>query len=382
MNDYQYNLYTALMALVESNEAFYYADFEKDGVYYRIFNYRLASYSDFLVPGALECRGIMFEIDHDGDEAHPFRLVSLPMEKFFNLYENPFTMDLDLTTIVSIEDKADGSLISTYIHHDDLMLKTKGSINSDQCIAAMEWLNRPENLKFKNQLHTLAWRDQTVNMEWTAPDNRIVLGYEESSLRVLNIRDNTTGDYVEYDLLKMCRNDYDEILAHWTTRFNIKDTVEFVKSIPDMQNIEGFVVRLASGQRVKIKTTWYLALHHTKNSINSPRRLFEAVLEEATDDMKSLFHDDPLALKQIDEMEKFVEEKYNHMVDTVERFYERNKHLERKDYAILGQKELDKTMYFGLAMNKYVGKSVDYKAFLKSKWKQLGLKDEAKATDE
>ena len=62
-----------------------------------------------------------------------------------------------------------------------------------------------------------------------------------------------------------------------------------------MQNIEGYVIRLASGQRVKIKTAWYLALHHTKDSINSPRRLFEAVLEEATDDMRSLFYDDKLA---------------------------------------------------------------------------------------
>ncbi|UQJ95715.1 RNA ligase 1 and tail fiber attachment catalyst [Klebsiella phage CPRSB] len=31
----------------------------------RIFNYRMASYTDWLKPGALECRGIMFEMDGD-----------------------------------------------------------------------------------------------------------------------------------------------------------------------------------------------------------------------------------------------------------------------------------------------------------------------------
>ena len=90
--------------------------------------------------------------------------------------------------------------------------------------------------------------------------------------------------------------------------------------------------------------------------------------------MRSLFFDDNLAIKLIEEMEEFVENTYNHMVDQVERYYERNKDLSQKDYAIKGQAELER-MYFGLAMNKYVEKPVDYKAFLKKQWKKLGLKD-------
>ena len=150
---------------------------------------------------------------------------------------------------------------------------------------------------------------------------------------------------------------------------------KIIHSVDDMQGVEGVVFRLASGQRVKKKGSWYLALHHTKDSINTPRRLYEAVLEEATDDMRSLFHDDPLAIKLITEMEEFVEVRFNHLVDTVERFYERNKELERKDYAILGQEELTR-MQFGLAMNKYTGKTFSYKDVMKKAWKSFGLKDE------
>jgi RNA ligase len=360
------------MALVQSSEAFYFVDQELNGEFYRIFNYRLASYTDFCQPGALECRGLMFQIEGEGYDAIPLRMAAMPMEKFFNLYENPFTMDLDLTQIDMIEDKADGSLISTYMNDSsELMLKTKASLASDQAIAAMNWLsNHPE---FARELRHLADYDFTVNMEWVAPDNRIVLGYPEAELRVLNIRSMDTGEYV--DRTKVDPAIYPEIFDRWTERFETADPVAFVASIPDMQGIEGFVVRLKSGQRVKVKTTWYLALHHTKDNINSPRRLFEAVLEEATDDMKTLFHEDPVAIQTIEEMERFVEKTYNHMVDTVERFYERNKHLERKEYAILGQEELAGTMFFGLAMNRYIGKETDYKAFLKGKWKQLGLKD-------
>ena len=88
-----------------------------------------------------------------------------------------------------------------------------------------------------------------------------------------------------------------------------------------------------------------------------------------------MFHDDKLAIRQIEDMEKFVAEKYNHLVDSVERFYERNKGLDRKEYAILGKKEFAGTFFFSLAMNKYLGKPFSYKDFLKGKWKQLGLKD-------
>jgi hypothetical protein len=118
-----------------------------------------------------------------------------------------------------------------------------------------------------------------------------------------------------------------------------------------------------------------MSLHHTKDSINNPRRLFEAVLDEGVDDLRAMFFEDKLAIKLIDEMTEKVDKIYNHMVALVEKFYEDNKSLERKDYAIKGQAELDR-LYFGLAMTKYLQKPVDYKGFLKSKYKEFGIRDE------
>ncbi len=198
----------------------------------------------------------------------------------------------------------------------------------------------------------------------------------------MNVRDNKTGRYVAKSDLE---GNFPEVTDRWIDNVDIDPTYvtvqEFVEDIPDMTGIEGYVVRLKSGQRVKIKTEWYLTQHRAKDSINSPRRLFEAVLEQSTDDLRSLFYDDPVVIARIDEMEQFAEKLYNHTVDQVERFYERNKHLERKEYAILGQQELDKRV-FGLAMSKYTGKPVDYVAFLRKNYKSFGVADDPVVSEE
>jgi Straboviridae RNA ligase 1 len=98
MNEYQTKLYNDLMTLCDTSESFFFKDepigHNKYGFKtFRIFNYRLCSYSDFLNESALECRGIMFEVDLKGN---PIRLASLPMNKFFNYRE----VSSDINTLV------------------------------------------------------------------------------------------------------------------------------------------------------------------------------------------------------------------------------------------------------------------------------------------
>lgn len=363
------DLYNNLMALTEQSEAFYYVDQVKNGHLYRIFNYRLASYTDFLAPSALECRGVMFEIDENGTLR---RLASLPMAKFFNYRENPFTMDADLSTAVEVFDKADGSLISTYIMDGEIHVKSKTSLYSDQAVAAHRLLQ--SNQKFIGEVYFLELAGYTVNMEYVAPDNRIVIGYDEPKLIILNARCRRTGRYATHEYL-MSAFGADNVVK----RYEFKDRsamVDFLERLPSMTGIEGVVVRLADGLEMKIKTEAYLTAHRAKDSINSDRRLFEAVLDEATDDLRSLFFEDEQALQRIAEMEEKVDQIYNHFVDTVERFYQRNKDLTRKEYAILGQQELTK-MEFGSAMFLYSGRQPDYKEALRKNFKNFGIKDDA-----
>jgi len=366
LNNIQSKLYEDLMILCNTTEVFYYQDVELEDSIYRIFNYRLASYTDFLHSNALECRGHMFEIKDT-----KIRLASWCQHKFFNIYENPFTMNVDLSQIDKIEHKLDGSLISTYLHKNELRLKSKGALFSDQAIDAMNWLYLPENSELKEASYNGAILEQTINFEYVSPYNRIVVGYLEPQLIVLNIRNNIDGSYIEitsdHPLFKYTKPSVD---------LTGLDKTEFVNNIPDMlDDIEGFVVKLPTGLWMKIKTDKYKSLHHVKSSITNPRRLMEVIVDEGIDDVCSMFKDDIVAMKLINEMQITVNRIYNSMVKEVEDFYNINKQLDRKEFAIKGQQELDKR-YFGLVMLKYQDKDPQYKQYLKSKWKDFGFKDE------
>ena len=84
-------LFDNLMALQDPNDIskFFYKDVvTQPGTKCRIFSYNYAAYSDWLLPGALESRGIMFELDANNQ---PVRVMARPMEKFFNFHNRQLT---------------------------------------------------------------------------------------------------------------------------------------------------------------------------------------------------------------------------------------------------------------------------------------------------
>lgn len=363
-------LYKELMTLTEmEGNSFYFKDEGK----HRVFNYLLASYSDFMLPSALEARGIMFYMG----ESEPI-LVCRPFKKFFNLDENPSTMGLDLSTVKKAAVKEDGSLITSYIDlsHGGIRLKSKVSLSSQQAIMAQELLDQPSCVKLKSEVYNLTSDGFTVMFELVSPANRIVLEYEQTELRVLGVRNLETGDLVErvdlfdeYPLLTNIWVDEDIIPVQEGVDFS----TEFVKSIPSKTDMEGFVLTMQSGQMVKVKTDWYRNLHHLKDSIEFPSRLLEAIIYERIDDVKAMFKTDAFTINRISEMEAKVIPVYNHMVSTVVNFCKTNKGLSRKDFAILGQKELG--TYFNMAMSLYLGKEPEYqKTALKHHEEIFGLK--------
>jgi T4 RnlA family RNA ligase len=354
-------LFTQLMELTETNPAFYFKDFwaEIPDRFYRIFNYRLASYSDFCLPGALECRGSMFLVDSEGGYID---LVCRPPKKFFNLNENPFTMGLDLTDLYMVMKKDDGSLMSTYIHSSgELRLKSKGSINSEQAIDAMAFLKTQPALLA--DLKYLAARDFTVNLEWTAPWNRIVVGYQKPGLIGLSLVCNMTGRAFYRDFLE------DEGLAGlmdaWVEDFQYEGDLEHC--IKNLVGEEGVVAITSTGVPFKLKGDWYLALHRNKDSVSNSKSLIELVLMEKTDDLKSMFVGDDLVLNKIMAYEKSIGSVYNSVLVMVQSFHEQHKTATKKDYAIAAKSFWDAREHpwgFHAQMGCNVGK--DYEALVKS----------------
>jgi len=352
-------LYDKLITLCETNEGFYFKDTRYiDNHTYRVFSYRLVQYADFMkYEAALESRGIMFRM------AEVPELVCRPMAKFFNAHES--NIDHDWSNPKSIMTKVDGSLISTFIDADNnLGVKSKTSLYSEHAIAAMNIIENDSQLQ--ELLFKITKDNNTVNMEYVSPVHRIVLSYDVPKLIILNIRNNETGEYIDFDKYSVP----DEYRVEHIT---VDDPVQFVDSVPVMTGIEGFVILKNNGEWVKLKTLEYLTLHKSKDAVNNPKALYECVLEEKTDDLRELFIDDTTVLNLISKMEAKVVPIYNHLVVTSEHFYDSNKHLERKDYAILANSKLSKTE-FSIAMGLYSGKPVDPKELLKKKWTEY--KDE------
>lgn len=360
-------LYTQLMALCADSEVFYFQDHTYEGREYRIFNYRLASYGDFLQEGALECRGHTFRID----KGNPFReveLVSLPMEKFFNLGENPFTMDLDLSKVIRVEEKRDGSLISTvsdFNSDGQIHVKSKGSFSSDQAKAAFQMLNYgDEYWEFAKLVAAAISMNYTVNMEYTAPSNQIVVGYSKAALFVLNIRNNYTGEYIDPVNFGFP--------AYWVADYQDREVDKTWLEFAALETAkEGYVLVFDNGLKVKIKNDWYRNLHLQKEQVSQPRRLFEAVLHETSDDLKGLFAEDQQSLDRIDAMEALVKREYNRLATMIDTFHAENHELSRKDYAILGQQVLAPHGVFSQAMNLYLGNAHGLKEWMIKNYKKF-----------
>ena len=375
MNNEQ--LFYDLMSLCSKSETFYFKDFENLGTTYRIFDYRLASYTDFCERSALACRGIMFQID---DKGKYVRLSSRPMDKFFNYAENPFTMIDKSTLSTEIEmaiDKLDGSLISSFMNSDiKVQLKSKGSLSSEHALMANKLLR--SDLQKENEVTILETLGFTVNFELLSPSLRIVVPYQKDELRFLNARNRATGEYLSLSTLK---EKYPALYStsvyqdgYISSSVPMHSTVyETVQEVYEMQeSIEGFVFKLKNGTFFKVKTNKYCSLHHTKDSILIESRLFNVVLDGGSDDLRQIFKDDPLSIESIKKMEQKVFTTYNSIISTVTDFHDAFKNLERKEYAQKVTSLLPKQYNMqGLAFMLFNNKVPDYKENLRKYMKDV-----------
>ena len=347
-------LYENLFALTDPNDfsKFFYKDFYTPlGTKVRIFTYNYASYTDWVKPDALEARGIMFEMD--GEEA--LRIMSRPMEKFFNYQEIPFTMDLDLKDVVFMMNKEDGSLISTFVDQGILFTKSKCSISSTQAIESKQILLNYDYKDLHDRCLELGNQGFTCNFEYVSPNNRIVLQYDQRDLVLLNVRENDTGEYVPIEELMT-----DPVLRKYLVDVQFPETEiteETIEEIRAMTDIEGFIFQMKSGLKFKLKTEWYSALHHMKDSLKNNESLFQVVMSGGSDDIKGLYSDDWSKKK----IETFEEIFLTYLKDTSKYIFEFKAELaglDRKSYAIACQTKLkaDGVLeLFGLMMGLFKG---------------------------
>lgn len=229
---------------------------------YILYNYTpRATYARIWQPETLCCRGLV--VDTHG------WVVCYPFDKFFNAGETEALSIEKLAEYggpMEITEKLDGSMIAIWYDGQRWRCTTRGSFVSTQAIAAEAWLYR--NVNFD------AWPktdEFTFIAEWCAPDNRIVLKYDRSDLRLIGMRIGLVDQP-------------HAVLSAWGASLGLPvvalvpgDFAALVAQQGTATGVEGWVVRWSPGFRVKVKTIEYLHLHRLITGF-SAARVREALL--------------------------------------------------------------------------------------------------------
>lgn len=255
-----------------------------DGKKFYIVSYFFLDSELWKDPINVEARGITF--DEEGN------IVSRPFEKFWNLNENQFTQfkDLDFTNAYYYE-KLDGSMITPVVVNGKVYYKTNKSFYSEVAQSCQKDFG--DNEKYNDFIREVMEEDCTPIFEYTSPMNRIVVDYgDKSKLTLLAIRFNDTGKYVFRHAVETYAKNYDIPLVKLYDNISIQSILS-----EDIDNREGYVIRLQSGQRVKVKFPSYLLKHRTLDSKfqfyllkhrMTERNIAAMVIEECIDDFKAL----------------------------------------------------------------------------------------------
>lgn len=209
--------------------------------------------SDFSNPIVNECRGLILE-------KNTWNIVSFPFTKFYN-YGEPYAAQIDWST-AKVEAKMDGSIISVYYYNGVWYAATSGNV--DAVDAETENVEIIPNFR---RLFDLAAINcgldydrmdphYTYMFELVSPYNIITCPYERTELYHIGTRDNRTGKECEVDIGIKKPEVYN--ITSLQDAIDTAATFDFKK--------EGFVVKDANYNRVKIKSAAWLRAHHMVNN--------------------------------------------------------------------------------------------------------------------
>lgn len=243
--------------LVKNTEVFYCTKRNVNGFEVELYDYRLASFGDFVNNNAFELRGLCF-VNNNGTWER-----NILMNKFFNMNEsqinyyiftdkevnnvvfdgpdthtdfNKFNSDskkykkekyvkaswmledIKHKKITRVQEKLDGSVISFIkFPNGSFVAKSKMSFESEHAKLAQDIFN--SNPKIEGLVKRLNAEGLVGIFEICSPFLQIVLPYNETELKLIQIRNNETGVYLnnnemnyylrEFDLEEVSAEEFD-----------------------------------------------------------------------------------------------------------------------------------------------------------------------------
>jgi RNA ligase len=293
---------------------------------YTVIDYVYALPDSFDHPARVECRGIKFAPDGS--------VLARPLHKFRNIGECDATQPhvLDFSAPHVVMDKLDGSMIHPAIVGGEVVFMTRMGRTD---VARMA--ERHLTSKMAAGIRGADALGLTPIFEWTAPDNRIVVRYEESALTLLAVRMKVTGRYADKELLSAYAADMGvPLVKHHDPRHT--DAADFLAYARAIQGAEGFVVRFDSGLWVKAKGDDYVLKHRAKDSILQEKNILALVLNGGLDDVLPLL--DEADAKAAREYAESVEAGLGKTALELERRVAANSNLPQREFALEFASEL------------------------------------------
>ena len=209
-------------------------------------------------------RGHIFNVETGECIGHPF-------DKFWNLGESYAPQNIDWKNY-QVYEKMDGWLGTLYRHDNKFHVASRGSFHSPGATWASSLIQTKDLSCLPNEA--------TLVFEIINKDQKIILEYEEYNLYVLAAFNRFTGEEYSRKQVEAWANQIDLPLVKLFD-MTLEDCMTFKEEV---KGKEGFVIRLADGNRVKIKTNWYCSLAKILSHL-SPISIWEAMQDGKVQDI-------------------------------------------------------------------------------------------------
>jgi RNA ligase len=300
-----------------------------------------------------ELRGIVFDKETG-------KVIHRPFPKFFNIEEPLCSISKD-DNVIAVE-KIDGTMIAVTYHDNNYLVTTPGSLSNDYTTKAYKIIS--ENNEYKNIIES--YEGNTLIFEYTAPNNRIVIPYNETKLHLLNIRNIKTGKLLEPFEIQNIANEYNIPTADIIEEGTVDEIINKIKLQKDT---EGVVV-YNNTDLAKIKTEWYLKLHRLLTSRMNPYDVTKLFFDNRIDDIYGYLYgkNKEIADKTLNKIMQHIDE-YTDVIESINYDFESRK--EFVDYV--NNLEIPKEIRF-IVYKKFEYPTYDYNKDIEYVIKSLAKK--------
>lgn len=289
-------------------------------------------------PVVRECRGLVLN-------TNDYSLAAKSFNRFFNFGEVQDEMHLFNFDDFIVQTKHDGSLVLIFNFNGKWMANTRGSFGKflmdhqeftwEQAFCKTLKIDKLDDLDGKLNPKL------TYVCEFCSPYNKVVRRYTEPVMYLLTAFEGEKevhwNDIDHHDLFQQ------------TERHEFKSVEQIQNFLNENSStdptFEGVVIRDCHGNRYKIKSSTYLALHRlgsTKESLFAPKNLVPFVLSGESDELLTYFN-------EVEGKYREIEAKVNEEYQKLENLWLNNWQIEnQKDFALSIQK---KTPFTGILFN-------------------------------